>query len=241
MSRRPIQPKTFNNESFNVLDEVCDRSDTIARSSITSVYATIHTRHLTALNSSPSGAPRHPPFPRGDTDERGDFSARARSGTRGGVRVAFGMQSTMEHRSPNGSARGKSRAKVLVDPPAAPIGNRCRLSSSRGARARSQLWRYANATLTVSHAEGACACDCQGGDRWPPGFRGLTHLPGHVPGCLQLFSTDHSRLHRTHNGTVRLSPSCGVAHGCALPAYPSTLVLTVLGNGMCMPAARSKS
>ena len=46
----------------------------------------------------------------------------------------------MEHRSPNGSARGKSRAKVLVDPPAAPIGNRCRLSSSRGTRSRSQLW-----------------------------------------------------------------------------------------------------
>ena len=104
-------------------------------------------RYKVYVNSSPSGATRHTPFPRGDTDERGDFSARARSGTRGGVRVAFGTQSTMEHRSSNGSARGKSRAKVLVDPPAAPICNRCRLCSSRGTRSRSQLWRYANATF----------------------------------------------------------------------------------------------
>ena len=33
-------------------------------------------------------------------------------------------------------------AKVLVDPLAAPIGNRCRLCSGRGTRSHSQLWRY---------------------------------------------------------------------------------------------------
>ena len=70
------------------------------------------------------------------------FSARTRIGTRGAVRVAFGTVSTTEYRSPNGDARaGKSRAKVLVDPPAAPTGNRYRLCSG---------WR--NASTPVARA-----------------------------------------------------------------------------------------
>ena len=61
---------------------------------------------------------------RGDTDETGEFSARTRIGTRGGVRVAFGTVSTTEHRSPNAEARGRSWGKVLVDHLAAAICNR---------------------------------------------------------------------------------------------------------------------
>ena len=43
---------------------------------------------------------------------------RARESARGAVYESlsrFGTVSTTEHRSPNGDARGKSRAKVLVD------------------------------------------------------------------------------------------------------------------------------
>ena len=79
-----------------------------------------------------------------------DFSAGARSGTRGRVRVAFGTQSSMEHRSFNGDARGKSPVKVLVDPPAAPICNRCRLSSGWGQAWSSRVCSDSSAVLTAA-------------------------------------------------------------------------------------------
>ena len=103
------------------------------------VYATIHTSQLSTPLRQEHRATRR--FLEATPMKEVTFQ-RARESARGavlGVRVAFGTVSTTEHRSPNGDARGKSRAKVLVDPPAAPICNRCRLCSGRGPRSRSQL------------------------------------------------------------------------------------------------------
>ena len=141
------------------------------------VYATIGTPH-SSLNSSPSGATAPPavcvcPLRGGDTDERGDFSHfSARGAARGVVSVSLSVRNR-----PWNIALAQ-RQCVWEEPgqgpggptPAAPIvidtGNRCRLSSSRGTRSRSQLWRYANATLTVARGRRACACDCQGAGGW---------------------------------------------------------------------------
>ena len=91
------------------------------------------------------------PFPRATPMSEVTFQ-RGRGAARGAVHESrsFDTVSTTVHRSFNREARGRSRVKVLVASPAAPIGYRCRLSSSWKTRARSQLWRYANATLTVA-------------------------------------------------------------------------------------------
>ena len=62
---------------------------------------------LIALNPAPSGATSNTPFPRGDTDERGDFSVRTRIGTQGAVRVAFGTVVVKHVHAAVQSDRGK--------------------------------------------------------------------------------------------------------------------------------------
>ena len=76
--------------------------------------------------------------------------ARARIGTRGGARVAFGTVSTTVMRSFNGVARRTSRVKVLSDHPALLHTNRCRLVLSPGTRSCSRVCCFASATLTVA-------------------------------------------------------------------------------------------
>ena len=83
-------------------------------------------------------------------ERRRHSEARARIGTRGGVRVAFGTVSTVVKRSFNGVARGSGRVKVLGGHPALLHTNRCRLILSWRTRSRSRVCSDASATLTVA-------------------------------------------------------------------------------------------
>ena len=89
-------------------------------------------------------------------EEDSHFSARARIGTRGGVRVAFDTASTTVHRSFNGDARRKSGVKVLVDHPGALIINRCRLMLRRGHACRSRLCSDSHSVLTAARTRLVC-------------------------------------------------------------------------------------
>ena len=89
-------------------------------------------------------------------ERRRHSEARARIGTRGGVRVAFGTVSTMVKRSFNGNARGRCRVKVLGGHPALLHTNRCRLILSPGTRSRSRVCSDASATLTVARRRRSC-------------------------------------------------------------------------------------
>ena len=96
------------------------------------VYATIHVSQLSCLNSSPSGATRHPPFPCRDTvshtDERGDFSARARSGTRAVSESLSARYRPRDLARPAAIRVGRAGQGPggPTAPPAATIGYRCR-------------------------------------------------------------------------------------------------------------------
>ena len=88
-------------------------------------------------------------------ERRTHSEARARIGTRGGVRVAFGTVSTTVMRFFNGVARGSGRVKDLGGRPALLHTNRCRPVLSPVQRSRSRVCSDASATLTVARGRRA--------------------------------------------------------------------------------------
>ena len=129
---RPIQQKLFT-PSIEELDTRSMRPQTFHRPSL----ITFQTHMQEAVFSERARRRRH-------------SEARARIGTRGGARVAFGTVSTTVMRSFNGVARRTSRVKVLSDHPALLHTNRSRLVSRRGIALSSRVCSDSRSVLTAA-------------------------------------------------------------------------------------------